>query len=317
MVLILLAIMANADMVRVSGSPAAAPVIDDAMQQEDLDDLLIAPNDTEKGFEELCGASPPGLVAATRRITDAEMDRCDARGMTEVTEVALGYGGIVLANGGRRGFNVDLVELYLAAAAYVPDNDQCILVPNPNTSWNDLDRGLPNAPIRIFGPPAGSTTQAFFVDRALAEGARQIDCLAELERRDPAAFERAIMPRHDEVWLDAGENDAAIAAALTYARNAIGVIGWHTYQRTPGLSALPLGGIAPSPETFAAGSYPLAQPIYLYVTPEAMTEPSVNRLVTRLATGEDEPAARVYSTSTGDSAPVSQIDKVRRVRRYQ
>ncbi|MEM7517379.1 MAG: substrate-binding domain-containing protein, partial [Planctomycetota bacterium] len=266
-----------------------------------------------------------GVVGTSSQMSEADIERCEARGITQVTEVSLGYGGIILANGGRRGFGggrrggfgLDLIELYLAAAAYVPENDACVLVPNPNTDWSDLDGDLPNAPIRIFGPPVRSVNRSLFIDRALAEGARQIDCLAELERRDPAAFERAVMPRHDEVWLDAGENDDAIAAALPFARNAIGVIGWDTFRRTPSLNAVPLGGIVPNQGAFLSGQYPLVRPLYLYVTPGALAEPSVSRLVTRLAAGDNAPSAKVYSTASGPAAPVSQIDKVRRVKRYQ
>lgn len=292
--------------VRITGSSTVAPLVAEAVDEASIEDLLIAPNGTNRGFEQLCDEQSVMMIGASRRITDLELAACSGRGIRRLTELMIGLDGIVLAQSNHhRAFPVTLAELYLAAAFLVPENDGCVLVPNPNTTWRDVNPDLPNRPVKFFGPPTTSGTRNVFIDLALAEGARQIDCLAELERRDPAAFERAIMPRHDEAWLDAGENDEAIAAALLYARDGIGIFGLQSFNSVNGLRALPLNGVLPFPDTVASGAYPLSRPLYLYMTPEAMAEPSVRRLVTRVSPPSNERPVKVYDTRETKSYTVS------------
>lgn len=303
---------------RISGSPAIAPVLDDIVAEAGLEDVVISPRGTVRGFEELCREGSVGVIGTTRAFSAGELATCAAAGIDQLTEMTMAMDGIVLAQSDRqRPFALELRELFLASATLVPDDDRCILMPNPNESWDDVDADLPSRPIRIYGPPSTSGTRSMFVEMAIAEGARQIECLAELERRDPAAFERAIMPRRDEVWLDAGDSDAALAMALRSARDAVGIFGWQSFEDTQGLSALPLEGIAPDRRSILMGRYPLGRPLFLYVTPEALTEPRVRSLVTRLPGPAEGRPVRRYSTSSGEAITTVGEGATSRVRVYR
>lgn len=314
--ILLIAGTASAQEFRISGSSTAAPLIADAIGDQALDGVDLDPTGTLEGFRELCDERSASLVGASRKINDMEIDLCARNGMGDLLEIPIGMDGLVVATGRRmRGFQVDFLELYLAAAAQVPLDETCVLVPNPNMTWRDVNPDNADRPIRIFGPPASSATRGFFIDRALARGARQIDCLEELERQNPAAFERAIMPRHDRVWLDAGENDDAIAFALSRVDDAVGIFGWRAFQGQTGLQALPLEGIVPTERSILDGSYPLTRPLFVYTSPEAIKEPSVRRLVTRLGTTDQEIGVRVYGTqgAGGKAKPISKVTEKKRV----
>ncbi|GGY54572.1 hypothetical protein GCM10007148_25300 [Parvularcula lutaonensis] len=251
---------------------------------------------TDQVFDTLCHYQTSPVIGTSRRLSTLQMERCAAFGRRTLAEIDVGLSAIVLAQSRRgRGLSLDLRDLFLASAAYVPEDDNCILVPNPNESWQDVNPNLPDRPIRIFGPPTGSGARQIFVDRALAEGARQIDCLAELERRDPAAFERAIMPRRDEAWLDAGQNEDAVAAALRGVRDAVGVLGFPGFERSHGLRALSLEGVVPSRGTIRSSAYPLSHPLFLYADAEALEDPSVQRLVRALSPQGVPGGVKVYT----------------------
>lgn len=302
----------------VSPGMAGAAEVEEALGEAELLGGNFRSAETDAAFDALCANPSTSIIGSSRPISAAELGLCSRRGTERLLEFPLGAEGLVLAAAGRRGeFGMDLQELFLAAAFLVPADDACTLVPNPYTQWSDINPTLPRRPIRLYGPPAGSRTRDIFVDRALAEGARQIDCLEELERRDPRAFERAIMPRTDHAWLDAGENDDAIAAALGYVHDAVGILDWQSFQRVEGLRALPLNGVVPDESTIGAGSYPLSRPLYLYARPEALNEPSVRRLLSVLEIDPASPQVRRYSTGEDTISTVESLQDGRRVRRYE
>lgn len=301
----------------IEGSSTVAPILAEALDEAGLYDADLHPNGTVVGFRRMCVDRAVNLVGASRRITEEERAACRENQVSDVAEIPLGQDGLVLAMTARnRALRMDLRELYLAAAFMVPEDDTCQLIPNPNRSWSDIDRSLPRRPIRFYGPPVGSGTRDMFVDLALAEGARQIDCLAELERRDPQAFTMAIVPRHDEAWFDAGENDAALSVALRYAHDAIGIFGWNAFEAAADLRAVTINGISPNRRTIVDGRYPLSRPLFLYATAESLTEPRVRRLLTTLQRGDEPGQVRRYSTDGDGISTIESTDPKRRVRRY-
>jgi len=284
-----------------------------------IDDLLVGAAASDDALGLLCDGDHDAIVSTSRAIRAGELAHCAENGIGALDEVLLGRDGLVLAQMARGGeFSVELRELFLAAATMVPEDDTCVLVPNPHTTWSDVSNRLPRREIRIYGPNVAAAERSIFVERVMAEGARQIDCLAELELRDPEAFARAILPRHDEVWLDGGNDPQTLAATLNYSRNAIGVFGWGRFQNLSGLQALTLGGVRPTRASVASGRYPLSQPVYLYGTPERLAEPQVRRVVQTLASPNSGQKVRTYGSGSGASGPVSSVTETgnRRVRTY-
>src|SRR5690606_37285155 len=92
------------------------------------------------------GPDHPDMANASRAIKKSEIETCARNGVKEITEVKIGYDGIVLANS-KKTEQLDLTraEIWKALAAEVPQNGK--LVKNPYTTWNQIDSRLPNKKI--------------------------------------------------------------------------------------------------------------------------------------------------------------------------
>ena len=63
----------------------------------------------------------------------------------------------MLANSKSTAVRARKKEIWLALAKEVPVDGK--LVPNPNTSWNQIDPALPAEKIEVLGPPPTSGTR--------------------------------------------------------------------------------------------------------------------------------------------------------------
>jgi len=245
--------------------------------------LVVTPTGTSAGVDFFCsGAGPdyPGVVMASRRIKPTELEYCRENGVDDVEEIVIGRSGIVIAQ--RRGLQplaITRRDLFLAAAAMVPTSEEdCGLKPNDAAYWSDIRPELPRRRIQILGPPLSSGTRESLRVLALEPGAERIPCLAALRARDRGAFDRIVrMMRVDGAWVDAGENDAAIAAAILRLDGALGVFGFARFANSEGrLRAAKIEGVAPAEETIRSGEYPLARTLYIYAKSDAArTRPAI------------------------------------------
>ena len=72
--------------------------------------------------------------------------------------------------------------------------------------------------------------------------------------------------RSDAAYIDQGEQDDLIVRKVANNPRAVGVFGYsYLEENSDTIKALPLGGVLPSAETIANGSYPASRPLYLYV----------------------------------------------------
>jgi len=225
------------------------------------------------GFRLFCagvGSEHPDIVNASRRMHASEFERCQNNGVREITEVRIGYDGIVLgtANEEAEELDLSLTQLWLALAAEVPADETCSeFVENPNERWSDIDPSLPRQRIEVFGPPPTSGTRDAFVELGMQAGARGIDCMAALDEADHDRFETiAGRIREDGRWIDAGENDNAIVQTLVNTPDAFGVFGYsfldQNYDRLYGVS---IDGVAPEFDAISDGTYPVSRSLFFYV----------------------------------------------------
>lgn len=285
-------------------------------------DIFIEATGTGAGLAALCGAEAAPLAGASRPITPGELADCAESGVTTVIEAEIGLGAISLVQSAEAApLSLTLTDLYLAAAARVP-SEGCRMVPNKARVWSDVRAELPDRPIRLYGPPATSGTRDVLRDQGLAAGARRLPCLAALERRDADAFADALALRRDGAWIDGGESDGALAYALTRLPDAVGLVGRVHALAQEELTALPVDGVLATPETIADASYPLARPLYLYTTADALTsDPRVRPVIVAGTTGaasgpggrltgmglvarEGGAGARLISTADGTATPL-------------
>ena len=106
------------------------------------------------------GLGHPDITNASRRIKKSEFSKCSAKGIG-ITEVKIGFDGIVLANSKKtKALKITKKQIFQALAHKVPVNGK--LVANPYKKWSDIDPSLPNSKIEVLGPPPTSGTRDGF-----------------------------------------------------------------------------------------------------------------------------------------------------------
>lgn len=220
-----------------------------------------------KAFCQGVGPTTPDIANASRQMKASEFDECVKNGVTDIIELKIGYDGIVVATA-RTGnsFNFELNDLYEGLAREVPDANGRFVI-NPKRTWRDVNPGLPEQRIQVYGPPPTSGTRDAFLELGMTPGAKLVPAGAALAESDEDRFEAiAHTIREDNAWIDSGENDNAILQTLSRTPGSLGVFGFSFLeQNLDTVKAETIDGIAPSAETIADGSYPLARSLYIYV----------------------------------------------------
>ncbi|MFN3557767.1 MAG: substrate-binding domain-containing protein [Brevundimonas sp.] len=220
-----------------------------------------------KAFCDGVGPSTPDIANASRPMKASEFELCRTNGVTDIVEIKIGFDGIVIATA-RSGnsFNFRLEDIYLGLAKEVPGAGGAF-VANPNTTWQQVNPALPAQRIQVYGPPPTSGTRDAFLELGMAPGAKEMPTLAALAKADADRFESlAHTLREDQMWIDSGENDNAIVQTLTRTPGSLGVFGFSFLeQNMDTVKAETIDGVAPTADTIADGSYPLARSLYIYV----------------------------------------------------
>lgn len=264
------------DNILVTGSSTVNPFTRAVAAQFDSSGMLaklggkppvIESTGTVRGYNVFCqggGSRFPDIQNASRRINALEFSLCLKNGVHEVMEIPIGHDGIALAyrkDGGQ--VSLTRAQVWLAVAKDVPKNGA--LVPNPYTSWRQIDPGLPDWPIKVLGPPPTSGTRDSFTDLLMNAACQSFDEVRALT--DPARrLAVCTTVRQDGRWVDSGEDDEKIVAGIENApAGIIGIFGYSFLaEHAARLKGAALEGIAPTPDSIATGSYPLARPLFIY-----------------------------------------------------
>ena len=212
------------------------------------------------------GVGHPDIANASRRIKKSEVENCAKNDVREITEVKIGFDGIVLANSKAAArYSLNLRQVYMALAKSVPVNGK--LVANPYKTWKDVDGSLPAHKIEVLGPPPTSGTRDAFVELAMEGGCKTFPEIAALKKTDKNAYKSACHSiREDGAYIEAGENDNLIVQKLEANSNALGIFGFsfldQNADRTQGSL---INGVEPTFEAIADGGYPISRSMYFYV----------------------------------------------------
>ncbi|TGD75356.1 phosphate ABC transporter substrate-binding protein [Mangrovimicrobium sediminis] len=247
------------------------------------------------------GTATPDITNASRRIKKSEFDDCQNNGVKDVVEVLIGFDGIAFANSREAPlYELSLKDIYLALAKDVPGADGK-LIPNPYTTWKEVDSNLPDTRIEVLGPPPTSGTRDAFAELAMGGGAEQIpalhalsklgadevdaikaamaalgvpeslyDALAQKKGKAPKGgdiFETiAYSVREDGAYIEAGENDNLIVQKLEANPSALGIFGYSFLEENADkVQGSKIDGVAPDFDTIADGDYPVSRPLYFYI----------------------------------------------------
>ena len=215
------------------------------------------------------GINTPDITNASRRIKFSEYEKCRNNGVTAITEIKIGYDGIVMANAKTAPLmQLSKKDIFLALAKDVPDpKGGERLVANPYFNWKEVNDALPDTVIEVLGPPPTSGTRDAFVELAMEGGCKKIPWIKALKKTDKKQYKAICHTvREDGAYIEAGENDNLIVRKLEANPKALGIFGFSFLdQNADKIQGSIVGGEEPTFENIAAGKYPVSRPLYIYV----------------------------------------------------
>ena len=271
--------LANAaarDTIKIVGSstvyPFATVVAERFGKKTKFNTPVIESTGSGGGLKLFCkgiGVEHPDITNASRRIKQSEIDNCAKAGINEITEIKIGYDGIVIANS-RKGQNLSLTkrQIFLALSPMIPSpSGKKVLVANPNKTWSDVDTSLPNIAIEVLGPPPSSGTRDAFAELAMEGGCKTFKWLADIKKQDKNRYKSICRSvREDGPYIEVGENDNLIVSKLNANPNALGVFGYSFLdQNSDTIQGSMVDGALPTFENIADGTYKVSRPLYFYV----------------------------------------------------
>lgn len=246
------------DQIRIVGSSTVFPfstvVAEQLGRTTDFKTPVVEATGTGGGMKLFCagvGIDTPDISNASRRMKASEWEMCVENGVSAITEVEIGFDGIVLANAkDAPDFAITRADLWraLAEAGGKP------------ARWSDVDPALPAERIEVLGPPPSSGTRDAFEELVMIEG-----CIAAGREKDFCKREGREI-RRDGAYVDAGENDNLIVAKLEANPVALGIFGFSFLdQNTDRIKGAGIDGVPPEFENIADGSYPISRKLYFYI----------------------------------------------------
>lgn len=261
------------DFIRGVGSSTVYPFVTIAAEEHGNKSAFKTPviesTGTGGGFKLFCegiGTSYPDISNASRVIKDSERKICAKNGITNITEIKIGYDGIILANNIHKNrFDLTKEQIFLALAKKIPgDNGQ--LIDNPHTKWSDIDASLPNHNIIVYGPPPTSGTRDAFVELVLEKACKDLPAFKAAFPDKKTRQKQCHLIREDHVFIEAGENDNLIVQKLIANPEALGIFGFSGLdQNGEQIQGSTINGVEPEFENIADGSYAVSRPLYVYV----------------------------------------------------
>lgn len=221
------------------------------------------------GFKLFCaglGPEHPDITNASRAIKQSEKEICAANGIENITEVNIGYDGIVLANSIKAPqYNFTERDIFLGLAKKVPNPDGSdSLVDNPYKKWSEVNANLPDKTIEVLGPPPTSGTRDAFAELAMEGGCNSFAFIKQMEKNQHKAVCQGL--REDGAYIEAGENDNLIVNKLVANPEALGIFGYSFLEEnTDKVQGSKIDGVSPTFAAIADGKYPLSRPLFFYI----------------------------------------------------
>jgi len=222
----------------------------------------------KKGVCDGIGTQFIDIGNASSRMKTKELKYCDEHGVV-LTEIKVGYDGIVLANSKDAPLlQISRSDLGKALTAEVPDEAGQNWIPNPYKKWSELNPAYPDVAIRVYGPPTTSGTRASFAEIINEKsycGKDEVAKALSLARDDKKGKKCRAM-RTDGAYIEAGEQDNLIVQKLAEDPTAFGIFGFsYLDQNSDSIQGSELDGVAPTFEAIGGGEYKASRALYFYV----------------------------------------------------
>ncbi|MBL8549590.1 MAG: PstS family phosphate ABC transporter substrate-binding protein [Hyphomonadaceae bacterium] len=241
--------------VRVDGSSTVFPLSEAAAEQFMAENsgrvrVTVGESGTGGGFAKFCRGETE-VQDASRPILETEMATCRAADIPYV-EIPIAFDGLTVVVHPSNPLNsVTIAQL---KRVWEPQAEGQIM------NWRQANPAWPNMPLQLFGAGTASGTFDFFTEAVVGT--------AKSSRTD----------------FTPTEDDNVTVQGVATNPGAMGFFGIAYYeQNKQRLKALAIdagaGPIAPNADTVAAGTYPLARPMFLYANANALRRPAVQQFV--------------------------------------
>ena len=247
------------DNIQIAGSstvlPYASIVAELFGDNTDFPTPVVESGGSSSGLKRFCegvGTNTIDIANASRAIRDREVKACAENGVTDITEVRIGYDGIVFASD-INGFNFQFTpkDIYLALNA-----------DSTFTYWNEINSNFPAQAIQMFIPGTKHGTREVFEEKVLLVGCEQVNGPAETDEAEDACID----VRKDGRAIDIDGDYTETLARIDANKDGIGVFGLSFYENnTDSLQVATMDEVSPSTETVASGEYPVSRPLFFYV----------------------------------------------------
>ena len=264
---------------------------------------IIESTGTGGGFKLFCkaiGTKTPDIANASREIKESERKLCAKNGITNISEIKLGYDGIALATSNdSQNYKLTTKQIFLALAAHIPQNGE--LVKNPYKKWSDIDKSLPETKISVYGPPSTSGTRDAFVELVMQKSC--VKKIAEFKAKYPNKKTRkkaCSEIREDGAYIDAGENDNMIVQKLTASKNTLGIFGYSFLENNSDrVKGSIINGYKATFENIASGKYPISRSLFVYVKNDHYSKVSSLKTFIKELVSEESMGEEGYLTERG------------------
>lgn len=259
--------------IHIVGSSTVYPFVTAAAEEfartTDFQGPLVESTGTGGGFKLFCsgiGADTPDIVNASRAIKESERELCAKNGVGGITEIRIGFDGIVLANVKKAPlYRLTKGQIFSALAKQVPGANGK-LSGNPHKMWSDIDPALPAVRIEVYGPPTTSGTRDAFAEMVMEEACAGKDEFKAAWPDDKVRARNCQLIREDGHYIEAGENDNLIVQKLESNTGALGIFGYSFLeQNANAVQGAEIDGVRPAFEAIADGTYGISRPLFVYV----------------------------------------------------
>lgn len=248
------------DNIQVTGSstvlPYATIVAESFGENFDFPSPVVEGGGSGAGRKKLCegtGETTVDIANSSSKMKEEEWTACEAT-IGKVTEVRIGYDGIVFASNIDKLNIDDLTPLQLYSALHSSSTAKL---------WSDVDPALPAVEILAFIPGTKHGTREVFDVKVMEEGCKaalDVDSLNDEQKKTCHSV------RTDGVAVDIDGDYTETLARLDANPTALGVFGLSFYQNnTNKLEVSTINGVFPTVETIASGDYPISRPLYFYL----------------------------------------------------
>ncbi len=263
------------EQIQIVGSSTVYPFVTVAAEEfgnsTDFKTPIVESTGTGGGFKLFCaglGEKHPDVSNASRAIKKSEEELCAKNGVKAITEVKIGFDGIVLANSKKADrYNLSKEQIFLALAKKVPSEGK--LIDNPNKSWSDIDPSLPKVKIEVYGPPTTSGTRDAFAELVMEPSCKNLPEFKAAYSEKKPRKKACHLLREDGPYIEAGENDNLIVQKLRSNSQALGIFGFGFLdQNTDTVQGSVIAGKEPTFDNISDGSYGISRSLYVYLKDE-------------------------------------------------